>query len=306
MALPSLNAIRAFEAASRTGSFVAAAAELGVSPAAVSMQVRNLERHLNKSLFLRSHNRITMTEAARELYPAVAGAFAGLGNAVERLTAPERRPRLVVSAPPALAERWLAPIVADFRRAEPRVGIELRIEEDPVDLVAGRVDLRLAEDAFLYGGFVVEPVLTDSLLPLAAPGLASGGDLAADLSRIADDQLIHVAVPPERAAQPSWRDWFETAGVHRRPDPRAGITAPNQSVALTLATRGAGVVLGSRTLAAPEMAGGALAPVARNSIDAGAPWVAVLFHARSRDRLVSAFLRGLGAAGPGRTHPASR
>lgn len=295
MALPSLNALRAFEAASRNGSFVAAATELGVTAAAVSMQVRNLERHLKKRLFLRSHNRITMTEAARALYPPVASAFFGLGAAVDRLAAPATRPRLIVSAPPALGERWLAPVVAAFRRVEPHVSIELRLEDDPVDMIAGRIDLRIAEDSFLYNDFFLLPLLHDAFLPLAAPGLAAA-EIATELAQISDDRLIHVSALPTRGAQPTWSDWFAAAETPRRPDVGSGLKAPNHSFALALAARGAGVALGSQTLAAPEIASGTLAPLSRISVPASAPWVAAMFHARRGDRYVQRFVRSLEGA----------
>ena len=130
MKLPPLNSLRAFEAAARTGSFTAAAGELGVTSAAVSMQVRNLENFLGKKLFQRSNNRITLTDAGMVVYHGSATALSGIAAITERLLESEKQAKLVISIVPSLAERWLAPRLADFARTDAGAGMEIRVEND--------------------------------------------------------------------------------------------------------------------------------------------------------------------------------
>jgi len=125
-----LNALRAFEVAARTGSFVAAGEELGVSSAAVSQQVRTPEATLKRRLFLRQGNRITLTDAGRALYPRLETVFSELVAVTRDLRSGAQPKRLTVSALPSLAELWLIPALARYHA---RHSIDVRIEEDPID-----------------------------------------------------------------------------------------------------------------------------------------------------------------------------
>jgi DNA-binding transcriptional LysR family regulator len=121
--LPPLNALRAFEVAARTGSFVQAGVELGVTAAAVSLQVKTLEEHLDKRLFQREGNRIVLTDAGRELYPRLGQALSEIAELAADLRGGQDRKRLVVSVLPSLADLWLVPklrnchILRDFSHA---------------------------------------------------------------------------------------------------------------------------------------------------------------------------------------------
>jgi LysR family glycine cleavage system transcriptional activator len=102
--LPPLNALRAFEVAARTGSFVLAGAEMGVTSAAISQQVRVLEDHLGKKLFLRQGNRILLTDAGRAIYPRIEVALGDLASVTDEVRSGPQRARLVVSVLPSVAE----------------------------------------------------------------------------------------------------------------------------------------------------------------------------------------------------------
>ena len=107
MKLPPMNALKAFEAAARTGGHVTAAAELGVSPAAVSQQVKNLEAYFGKKLFNRHNNRITLTDAGQVVFSDANRALSSLTEMTNRLFDDSYSPRLVISLLPSLASRWL-------------------------------------------------------------------------------------------------------------------------------------------------------------------------------------------------------
>ena len=124
-----LNAINAFAAAGRHGSFLLAGQELGVTPAAVSQLVRKLEGHLGKTLFQRLNNRIILTDAGKSLLQSVSPALGELAEAAERVSRSGTRRRLRVSAVPSLVECWLLPRLSGFLATQPRLRIDLAVEE---------------------------------------------------------------------------------------------------------------------------------------------------------------------------------
>ncbi|MGH7003818.1 MAG: LysR family transcriptional regulator, partial [Alphaproteobacteria bacterium] len=124
--LPPLSALRAFASAGRHLSFQRAAAELAVTPTAISHQIRRLEEDLGVALFRRLTRQLQLTEAGRALLPEVAGAFDKLAGAVERLKASGDGGALTISAITTLCFRWLAPRLPRFQSRHPR--IEVRLE----------------------------------------------------------------------------------------------------------------------------------------------------------------------------------
>jgi LysR family glycine cleavage system transcriptional activator len=290
---PPLNSLRAFEAAARTGSFSSAAAELGVSSSAVSMQVRNLEKWLEKRLFTRSNNRIALTDAGRALYPGVADAFGGLASLTARILEPAGKARIVVSVMPSLAERWLAPRLAEFARNWPQISLQLRIEDDPVDFARHRIALRIGFGGQFYPDFRVEPLFHDSVTPVLPPALLNLAEGGGALERIGDEMLIHGDWGEAYATQPRWRDWFRLAGSDRNPDMARGHSATTTSATIALAARGLGVTLSSRRLAAAELASGALFAPSETEMPLAEPYCAILPHARARERELLALVAAL-------------
>ena len=272
MNLPPLNALRAFEAAARNGGYVAAAGELGVTPAAVSQQVRRLEDHLGRRLFTRHNNRVTLTDAGQAIYAETARALGDLSQMAERAQGGRVQGRLVVSCLPSLAEAWLLP------RLHPDGPlIDLRLEADPVAFARDGIDLRLSYGDALYPDLVTQPLFRDAVQPLAAPALAA---LWPDLP---DDRLIHTDWGAGFASHPTWRDWF-TAHAPDRPSPApgSGHRIGGSFLALDMARRGLGVALGQHALAAPMIAAGALVALSPHSLPLGHAYVAVHPHAKSR------------------------
>lgn len=148
--LPPLNAMRTFEVAARAGSFTLAASELGVSSAAVSQQIRNLEDWFGKQLFMRNGNRIALTDAGHAIYPQTAHALGEIAAVGRRMLEGGLRTRLVVSVPFSLAELWLAPRLGVLLDGFPRMAIDVRVEDDPVDVVRQNIDLRISYGDYHY------------------------------------------------------------------------------------------------------------------------------------------------------------
>lgn len=276
--LPPLNALKAFEAAARTGSHAAAAAELGVSAAAVSQQVRNLEAWLGKRLFTRLNNRILLTDAGLAIYRDTARPLEEIAAVARRALGEAVRSRLVVSVLPSLAERWLAPRLAGFAAQAPEIGLDLRIEEDPVDLMRQDVDLRIAYGAHHYPGYRVVPLFRDAVTPVCAPGFARRQGEPAE---VPDAGLIHTSWGPSFASHPGWADWFAAAGHARPPEIALGHRVASSSAALEFARLGMGMALGQRMLARREIEAGLLVAPSGIALPLGEAYCAVSPPARS-------------------------
>src|SRR5579862_3392351 len=141
--LPPLNACRSFEAAARHASFARAGAELHVTAAAVSHQVKQLEGWLGHKLFHRNHNGLTLTERGRALLPAVREGFAQITKGVEAISSATIAPHLAISVAPNFALRWLIPRLGAFAQAHPAIRIELVNRPQAPDFSRERCDVAI-------------------------------------------------------------------------------------------------------------------------------------------------------------------
>ncbi|KIC12544.1 hypothetical protein RA19_01295 [Leisingera sp. ANG-M1] len=248
MRLPPLNSLKAFEAAVRLGGFTAAAAELGVSPAAVSMQVRKAEEFLGKSLFRRTHNSLLLTDAGRSYYPAVSEALMGISAVTDQILENEARSRIAISTIQSLAEKWVAPAVSRFREHHPETGIELRIEPDPVDLLRTPADIRLTYESHLYPQHSSVPIFQDTAHPFCTWAFFEQHIAGRGIAAVPDHLLIHTDWGEQYASYPTWAGWFRAAGAAKTPDMRKGLRVGGAAVAFALAAQGAGIALAPRML----------------------------------------------------------
>ncbi len=175
--LPPLNAVRAFEASARHLSVTRAAGELGVTPGAVSRQVRELERHLRMDLFRRGPTGLTLTGGGEALFAAAREALDRIadGALLARRSARARR-RLRVGAYSLFASRWLIPRWQRLRERHPGLEVELVTTNDALELVPQRFDavVVVADDRPRPGVGVV-PILPIETVPVCAPALVHGG-----------------------------------------------------------------------------------------------------------------------------------
>lgn len=259
LSLPPLNALRAFEAAARSGSYVAAAEELGVSPAAVSQQVKNLEEFLGKELFRRYNNRIVLTDAGQTIYSGASDALQSISAITEQVVSGRARSRLVISALPSVAERWMEPKLAAYAREKPNFRFELRSEEDMVDFARSEIDLRVSYGVNLYPEMATIPITRDEVLPVCSPAYLDRNPAAktGGMTCVADDDLIHTNWGPSFVSHPTWQAWFTEIGV-ARPDETRGFRIGKSSLALDMACDGFGVALGQRMMAADDLKAGRL------------------------------------------------
>jgi LysR family transcriptional regulator, glycine cleavage system transcriptional activator len=243
--LPSLNALRAFEAMARTGRATLAAEELHVTHSAVSRQVKALEAALGVRLFQGPKHRLTLTPAGQALLPALTHAFDEIASAVRSLKSDGEDLHLAVNA--SLSVKWLIPRLADF--AERHREIHLHLEELPSQATSHRgaqAVVRIAKAARLADPLVT-PFIQNHTGPVMTPALAK---------RFAADPLS----APRLAAQShpqGWAIWAELAGIELSPAPEQPFA--HQHFAQDAAVAGLGVAILPWPLVAEDVAEGRLA-----------------------------------------------
>ncbi|PDQ22840.1 LysR family transcriptional regulator [Mesorhizobium sanjuanii] len=280
--LPPLNAVRVFEVAARAGSFTLAATELGVSSAAVSQQIRNLENWFGKQLFVRTGNRIALTDAGHAIYPQTARALGDIAAIGRRMLEGGLRTRLVVSVPFSLAELWLAPRLAVLLEAFPQMAIDVRVEDDPVDVVRQNIDLRVSYGDYHYPALRMVRLVHDDVLPVCAPDFwQRAGSGSSSLADMHESLFIHTNWGPNYASHPSWADWFAAAGGNRAPDPSHGRRVGLSSLAISAARLGLGIALGQRVMARADLEAGRLIALSSVSVRLGQPYCAFMVPAKA-------------------------
>lgn len=250
--LPPLAALRAFEAAARHRSFKLAAGELGVTPTAISHQVKALEDHLGVPLFERRIRHVTLTPAAELLFPVLRTGFDDFAEAIERLDTARRRPVVKISATTAFTAKWLLPRMSRFQAEHPEIDLQLHASDDVVDIRAAQIDLAIRYGHGSYPGLRSEAMITDKFAPVANPSL--GVRAPEDLSRVA---LIHFDWRRADPANPTWESWFKAADLPMI-EPASHLRFSEESHAIQAAVAGQGVALLSLVLASEEIDTGRL------------------------------------------------
>ena len=250
--LPPLSALRAFEAAARHLSFKRAAAELGVTPTAISHQVRLLEETLGVRLFERRTRQVVTTATGQRLYPVLRDGFDSFARAVEAIAAAPPRRTLTLSATRAFTARWLVPRVAALQEAFPGLDLRLHASDEPADLHAGAADVAIRYGRGPYPGLVAEPLFATRFAPVCSPRL---GLLRPQQLR--RTPLLHFEWRLREADTPTWRRWLERAGVSGV-DPERGTRFSDEGHALQAALAGHGVALMSLLLVAEDLESGTL------------------------------------------------
>lgn len=267
--LPPLNALRAFEASARLGSFVSAAAELRVSPAAVSQQVRRLEQYLDCSLFQRLARGLTLTDQGRDYLPELSAGFDLLGESTARLRAKRADGLVTVTTLAAFANGWLMPRMHRFRERAPRIDLVLKTSRAVLDFRRDAIDVAIRFAPAPGRGLQGELLCHEELFPVASPQLFRGGRIPDTLAALADYPLLHdIDANPE---QPwlGWRGWFERAGLPTAATGR-GLQFSDSVVLVGAAIAGLGIAIGRGPHVAPLLARGQLVRVTPESWTA--PW----------------------------------
>ena len=283
--LPPLATLRAFAVAGRRQSLRDAAAELGVTPSAVSHQVAALEAWLGTTLFERSIRRVSLTPAGQalsdELNAALGGMETALARASNRSSWGDRSAgRLTVSALPLFTQSWLLPRLERFEARYPGLSIAIQTDNRIADLDREDVDVAIRNVAAPTAGQYSRKLLDLRATPLCSPELAKELKAPADLSGAV---LIEIS-----AGRAGWRDWLAAQGLADL-TPRRTLAFDTLPTAIEAAAQGRGVILGLLPLVWDAPAARSLvAPFATPPMEAGAYMVTCRRAERTRD-VVRAF-----------------
>jgi LysR family glycine cleavage system transcriptional activator len=290
--LPPLNALRAFEASARLGSFVAAAAELSVSAAAVSQQVRRLEQYLDTELFQRLPHGLVLTDQGREYLPELSAGFELLGESTARLRSRRTDGVLTVTTLAAFANGWLLPRLHRFRERAPRVDMVLHTSRQLSDFRREAIDLAIRFAPGPGRGLHGELICHEEVFPVASPRLFRGGSPPATLRQLAGYPLLHdVDAHPEQHWL-DWRAWFERAGLAPRAV-RRGLQFSDSIVLTGAAVAGLGIALGRGPQVERLLASGQLLRLTQEHWTAPWNYYAVAPAAHFRRPAVKAFVEWL-------------
>lgn len=254
-ALPPLNALRAFEAAARLGSFKDAAAELSVTHGAISRHIRLLEDWLGPpALFRRLNRRVVLTPTGVALRDEAGPALDRLSAAAERHRARGGKPPPAVLRVNALATftlRWLLPRLAQFRELHPEIEVRLSTSNEPLEALSEPYDVIIRGGPDTFYGFTGHAFLTERRLPVCSPTLLARLPLK-EVADLRSHTLIHASTLPR-----VWPDWLAAAGA---PDVAGGaaLTLDHFYQTLQAALDGLGVAMGPTALVAADLAAGRL------------------------------------------------
>jgi len=249
--LPSLNAVRAFEAAGRHVSFTKAAAELNVTHGAVSRQVALLEDWLGVALFRRTPSQLILTDAGRTYLGDVTAALDRLALASMHVIGQAAPTSLSLNAPPTFAMRWLLARMSRFLRRRPDVEIRITTSVAPVNFQENTYDIAIRGAQAPLAGCISKPFMTELIVPVCHVDLVEGGRLRVP-EDLACQSLISYATEPY-----SWDQWLKRVGV---PELRRSSTLKFEQMYLGLqaAAEGLGVVLVPLFLAIDDLIAGRL------------------------------------------------
>ncbi len=255
--LPSLNALRAFEAVARHLSISRAAEELHVTPAAVSQQVKALEADLGTALLRRVRRELYLTDAAQAGLADLRAGFDRLARAARRMRGDGERQLLTVRVEPTLAATWLVSRLEGFRQARPGIDLRLDASLELPDFARDGVDMAIHYGDGAYPGLEAVRLFTDEVFPVCSPRLLDGPRPLAEPADLRHHTLLHLEWNPRYGAWPDWAMWLRAAGAGDV-DAERGPRFTEQSMSLQAAEEGQGVALGSTALVADDIAAGRL------------------------------------------------
>lgn len=252
--LPSLNGLRAFEAAARHLSFTLAAAELNVTQTAISHQIKRLEQELGTSLFVRQNRTLALTTKGRDYLPGVRAAFNDLRLATDRLLHRDRNHVLTVSTLASLASKWLLPRLSAFQAAHPDIDVRISTSMALVDFNSGDVDAAIRYGRGRWPGLRADWLTADELFPVCSPKLLMGDRPLRTPADLARYTLLHT----NGSHDDDWRLWLTAAGLPAETSRQPALSFDLVFMTLQAAIDGLGVAVGRTTYVEGDLASGRL------------------------------------------------
>lgn len=290
--LPPLSALRAFEAAARHLSFSRAAAELGLTPTAISHQIRALEAQCGHVLFRRLPRPLALTPAGAKLYPVLRDGFDAIASAFSALSAAAEPKRVRVTATNAFSARRLLPKLPQWRAVHPAIRLDIVGTDDRLDLAAGEADVAIRYARETPPDGLAEELVRDTYHVVASPGLVAAVGLPLSPAELARFPLIESEWPDRYSDAPTWARWEAAARALAADVPPLSAMATLSfreelhQIAAVLAGNGIGIC--SDVLTASELASGQLRIVSGIALP-GYGFYLVRHRSGRNGRLVDAF-----------------
>lgn len=249
--LPPLNSLRAFESAARHLSFTLAAAELNVTQAAVSHQIKALEERLGIPLFRRLNRALLLTDAGQTLYPAANNALDILATAIDRLHRHDKTGEFTITTMDSFAASWLVPRIARFQKNHPDIDIRITTSDNIVDFARENVDMAVRYGHGDWPGLYVEPFMREEMFPVCAPSLLRNGPPLKTPGDLKHHALLHDDMRVD------WKMWLTAAGAPEI-DTTHGLSYQHSNLVVQAAEQGDGVALARSVLVSAALASGRL------------------------------------------------
>lgn len=288
--LPSLNGLRAFEAAARHLSFTLAASELNVTQTAISHQIRRLEEELGIRLFIRQNRALALTPEARDYLPGVRAAFNDLRLATDRLLRRDDDKVLTVSTIASLAAKWLLPRLTDFQEAHPGIDVRITTSTSLVDFQRDNVDAAIRYGRGQWAGLRADWLMADELFPVCSPSLLRGDEPLRTPGDLKDYVLLHTNSGDD------WRLWLTAAGLPTDISRQPGLTFDMTFVTIQAAIDGMGVAMGRTSYVRDDIAKGRLVVPFKIALPADAGFYLVSPEGRREAPKLAAFRQWMIAA----------
>ena len=287
--LPSLNGLRAFEAAARHLSFTNAATELNVTQTAISHQIRRLEEELGVRLFVRQNRSLTLTAEAREYLPGIRAAFNDLRLATDRLKRKDNDHVLTVSTLASLAAKWLLPRLSNFQQTHPGIDVRITTSTSLVDFRRDDVDAAIRYGRGNWPGVRADWLMADELFPVCSPALLNGDKAL----RCPEDLANHTLLHSSGGYDDDWRLWLTAAGLASNISKQPGLSFDLILMTVQAAIDGIGIAMGRTSYVQEDIAKGRLVVPFKITLPSDAGFYLVSPEARAESAKLSAFRQWL-------------
>jgi len=235
--IPSLNALRVFAVVGEHLNLRAAAAELFVTPSALSHQIRSLEEQLGTKLFIRSRQGLTLTATGKVLHPQISAAFTQLNEAVRSIKPQHHPGAITVSMLSTFAMRWFIPRLYRFQQKNPDIRVRISTSIKLVDFAQEDVDCAIRSGQGSWPGTHALRLLDEQFTPVCSPSLPTGNTPLNQPSDLAGHTLLHSRMRPD-----DWQAWLRAEGLADL-KPRQDQEFETRNFAIAAAIRGLGVAI---------------------------------------------------------------
>lgn len=290
MRLPSLTALKSFNAAAEHLSFKKAAEQLSVTPAALSFQIRQLEEALGCELFIRQNRQVRLSAEGTLIQADISTGFEHFERALRRLQQKRQRISLNLSSGPTFTANWLAPRLHQFLLLQPQLDTRISASLSLADMHRDDVDVALRFSSANQPGCRVIKLADEYMTPMCSPSLLQGDAPLEVPGDLIHHTLIHSASCDKALKMRCWSHWLELAGAGGVDLDKSGLHFDVPDHALNAAVSGAGIVLGREVLAQRDLEAGRLVRPFDLRIKTDLAFYAVALEERAEEPAIAAFL----------------